>query len=424
MRGGSTEDSEEIDEEEEEEEEEDEDDDDTEKIPAIASNLPVKLIISTNWGNPIIDQMVELTATRKRTVAQLKNSLSKQLVGRPPIVALDLVYEGRSLEDEMLVDELFEDEEDEDEEDEEEGDGPMKKLTLNVVPPVDPKFAVELGPKLFHSKDGKKGEMVEAYNPDAYTAEELVDAYLMNQVAMSRNAQLLTDPNTPSSPFTRSELQEQAKQLKDQLQAETPPEVWEKFMEDPEPDSMGLHEEWKGQRYRSGKGGVSRQLKTFIQLNLNVDWLNALTTSILFLFLGYFGGKNSFSRKLLILGAPLSIFLQARPVKVASKLLFYICSNPPLILLSFLPAPQQALISCDLEASYIALYGEDGAGKILGELPSERKAGTRKSTIAAAEEDEEEESDAEESEVEEEDEDEDYSEEETDEEDDDESDEE
>ena len=286
MRGGSTEEmvdeSEEVEEEddeideEDEEEDEDEDEETSEKLPKIASMEPVRLIISTNWGNSIIDQTVELTPARTRDVASLKKSLSKQLPGRPPIVALDLVFEGRILEDDTLVDELFEDdedeEEDEDDEDEvEEGNEPTRRLTLNLVPPVDPKFATELGPKLVYSSEEDDDYTGETADPDAPTADELIDAYYMNQVAMSRNAQLLADPNMESNAFMRMELQEQARQLRDQLQAETPVEVWEKCMEVPDPSTAGnSQEEWKGQRYRSTKGGVSRQLKTVIQTNLNV----------------------------------------------------------------------------------------------------------------------------------------------------------
>ena len=282
IRGGSTEEgemSEEEDEEEEDEIDEDEDEDEDEKpekMPAIASNEPVRLIISTNWGNSVVDHTVELTPARTRDVASLKKSLSKQLPGRPPIIALDLVYEGQILNDEILVDELFDDEDNEDEDDEdeddiEEGNEPTRKLTLNVLPPVDPKFATELGPKLKpHLEYDEDDYASQKYNEDDLTVDELVDAYVMNQVTMSRNAQLLADPNLASSPYLRIELQEQAKQLRDQLQAETPEDVWEKCMAVPEFTSGSDEGEWKGQRYRSTKGGVSTQLKTAIQTNMNV----------------------------------------------------------------------------------------------------------------------------------------------------------
>merc|ERR1712194_455795 len=182
----------------------------------------------------------------------------------------------------------------------------------------------------------------------------------------------MADPNSPSSPFLRMELQEQARQLRDQLQSETSVEVWEKTMEVRDEKSNGsIREEWRGQRYRNTKGGVSRQIKTIIQTNMNVDWENTISLCLLFLFLGYFGGKKSFSRHLLYLGAPLSFVLQSRPWKILFKTLFYTQSMLPSILLSLLPAPALAILTHDMEASCITLYGEDGAEQILGSLSSE-----------------------------------------------------
>lgn len=55
-------------------------------------------------------------------------------------------------------------------------------------------------------------------------------------------------------------------------------------------------------------------------------------------------------------GAPLCFILQARPVKMWSKILFYLMANPPGIISSLLPAPQQAILNADMEKSYAALY--------------------------------------------------------------------
>ena len=55
-------------------------------------------------------------------------------------------------------------------------------------------------------------------------------------------------------------------------------------------------------------------------------------------------------------GAPLCFILQARPVKMWSKTLFYLMANPPGIISSLLPAPQQAILNADMEKSYAALY--------------------------------------------------------------------
>jgi len=120
------------------------------------------------------------------------------------------------------------------------------------------------------------------------------------------------------------------------------------------------------------------------------NWEEAIKQSLLFLFLGYFGGKNSFSRHLLLWGAPLSFALQARPVKMWFKIAFYMMSNPPLILLSFLPAPQQAILSVDLRASCVALYGEDGADRILGGAAVSKRVGSDGSPSTTIPEDEEE----------------------------------
>ena len=96
-----------------------------------------------------------------------------------------------------------------------------KTLLLNIVPPVDPKFATELIPKLKpHAADDE----------DTLTTQEILDAYFLNQVAMSRNALLLSNPLTPSSPLIRLELQEQAKQLQEQFRSQIPEKVWEASM--------------------------------------------------------------------------------------------------------------------------------------------------------------------------------------------------
>ena len=51
--------------------------------------------------------------------------------------------------------------------------------------------------------------------------------------------------------------------------------------------------------------------------------------------------------------------LQARPVKIALKQAFYACHHPPGILLSLLPAPQQAILSFDVSKAYQDLYGRE-----------------------------------------------------------------
>jgi hypothetical protein len=65
------------------------------------------------------------------------------------------------------------------------------------------------------------------------------------------------------------------------------------------------------------------------------------------------------SRTIMLLGAPACFIIQARPVKVAIKQLFYTIGEPPGILLSLLPAPQQAIMSCDYDSALKSVYGDD-----------------------------------------------------------------
>jgi hypothetical protein len=90
----------------------------------------------------------------------------------------------------------------------------------------------------------------------------------------------------------------------------------------------------------------------------------------LLVFFGIFGArKGSFTRLLFLWGVPLSVALQARPVKMWIKVLFYSMSNPPSIVLNLLAAPQKAIMSFDMEESYRALYG--------AALSSERNEGEK-----------------------------------------------
>ncbi|KAL3934777.1 MAG: hypothetical protein SGBAC_009573 [Bacillariaceae sp.] len=339
LRGGST--AQQLAGEEDDEDEEDEEEEKKNSKMSIPSK-PVRLLVQTNWGNPVLDLQVELNAKRDRNLASLKKSLSRLLPGRPPILSLELVSEGRVLEDEMLVDELF-DEEDEDEEEREES----KTILLNSIPPVDPKFALELTPKLkAHMED----------DDDTLTTEELLDAYFLNQVSIARNGQLLDNPEAVSSTtLLRSEMKERADALQEQLKNDVPEEVWQQSLESVQRSRQA--EEFRGQRYRSGKGGARTNLKKSIQHNMNINWGDTIRNFLLFLFFGYFGGRASISRQLMLLCAPMCFIVQARPVKVFTKIMFYMVHKPPGIVLSLLPAPQQAMLNMDEEKEYVALYG-------------------------------------------------------------------
>jgi hypothetical protein len=65
------------------------------------------------------------------------------------------------------------------------------------------------------------------------------------------------------------------------------------------------------------------------------------------------------SRTIMLLGAPACFIIQARPVKVAIKQMFYTIGEPPGILLTLLPAPLQAIMSCNYDDSLAGIYGSD-----------------------------------------------------------------
>lgn len=96
-----------------------------------------------------------------------------------------------------------------------------------------------------------------------------------------------------------------------------------------------------------------------ITMALSQNWPDTIRNFMLFIFFGLFGGRNTVSRNLLLLGAPLCFVLQARPVKVLLKQAFYAMANPPGIFLSLLPAPQQAILSFNENDAREELYGVD-----------------------------------------------------------------
>lgn len=106
--------------------------------------------------------------------------------------------------------------------------------------------------------------------------------------------------------------------------------------------------------------------------------------------------------------------LQARPVKMWSKIAFYMMVNPPGVVSSLLPAPQQAILNADIDKSYAALYRPDAeetdkvsaiATKKAKSLKEDQKQGVEDDLdTIEPEEEEEDESDEEEDDDEEEDE--------------------
>ena len=171
-----TESDEEEEESEDESEEEEEEEESTETSPA--HGPPIKVNIRTNLNVPLIDQHLEFTASQKRDVESLKLSISRQMLGRPPVSSQTLLLGTRVLNDDELVADLLEEweeehhVEDEDKDELEHDEETTLHLVLDIPPPVDPKFATELKNAL------KKTNL-----------SELLDAYVSNMAMLHRNTE-------------------------------------------------------------------------------------------------------------------------------------------------------------------------------------------------------------------------------------------
>ena len=144
---------------------------------------PVKVTLRTTMESPLIDQSIEFTASQTRTVASLKQAVSRQFRGRPPLGIISLTYRGRVLQDNTVLSDLIQDdyddediykeEEEKDDEDEDKDEESLKKINLvvNIIPPIDPKFGTELKERL-----------------PTLTPQELLDAYVANLAMMHQNS--------------------------------------------------------------------------------------------------------------------------------------------------------------------------------------------------------------------------------------------
>ncbi len=373
-----------------------EEEEDEEDAPSSSSSgLPVKLTISTNLQSSLLDQQLEFTASRKRTVLSLKQAVSKTMRGRPPLSSVILKFSGRLLDDDEIVDdivaEIEEDDDDDSDVEDDEDDGMVKlKLTCDIVPPIDAKFGIEFREKATQM-----------------STKDLLDAYCVNMAGMMHNSELLQNDLTAREDGDNEEgdddidespvqiqnhalhIRKRAATIQKQMEQSLSANVRELMEQEHErvqarvegsdgainsggsPASSegdeiiyGLVPQGSGTSHRSGrkgkvlKGGATMNIKRSLQRNMNVNWADTTRNSLLFLFFGYFGGRNSFSRTFLLLSSPLCFLIQTRPVKVALKQLFYTMGEPPGILLSLLPAPQQAIMSLDYGKSMRELYDE------------------------------------------------------------------
>lgn len=353
-----------------------------------ALNELVALTIRTAAGHTLLEHVVELTVPATRNIVALKQSVRKQLPGKPPVACLHLVLDGKRLTDDTLVSDLLEDDDDEDD-DEDDGDvdspegeqrddNSLKQLTLilDTIPPVDPKFITTIEQKLHHM-----------------TTHDLLQAFCVNEAALLRNGALMEEeqkalpsksnsndnntddksreqPSTSTSTTTPSpsyhlymELREHANRIRQELeQSLLNTEAARKILADTQPPSAAKYAiEIRGQRIKVPRqGGRTTRIKQQIQKYINVQWGDAMRYCALFLFFGIFGGRTPAARAILLLGAPSVFVLQARPVKLWIKQLLYaLLDHPPGILLSLLPAPQQTLLNFDHHDSMKVLYGKN-----------------------------------------------------------------
>lgn len=289
--------------------------------------------------------------------------------------AIVLRLDGQILDDDVLVQDLVDEDDEEDEDDEHEDDDGLPKVTIivDMVPPVDPKFGTEMKNRL-----------------DDMTNQQVLDAYIANLASLHQNSiDMMQQPRgeendvdgeesdeeedednesvSPPIMQTNLEMQRHIMLLQEQI-ADSLSEDAKKLLEKTDTPSSPIEDDldsYDGDlllkesiKRKKRKGGATMNVKRALQKNLNINWPDTLRNFLLFLFFGYFGGRNAMSRTIMLLGAPACFILQARPVKVAIKQLFYTIGKPPGILLSLLPAPQQAIMSCDYDLALKSLYGD------------------------------------------------------------------
>ena len=387
IRGGSQaveeddadEDDDDVDVDDEDDEEDEEEDDDEEKesvsVDSLSMSTPVSVVVRANVGStdagrsPILDQTVELTLQRRRSVSMLKESLRRALPNKPPVSLLTLRYQGRVLADHTLLDELVDDDDDEDEDDDEEEDDEDSKsklcLTLDMIPPV----------------DAKEMQLLWSNQLEDLSTSELLRLYATNEAALHETTLALLEHSTPTTERKKdvnddddeeddtdeaedpaqaasvpvsSRIEERAKYIEEQLvdllmRRASRPEIMQAILDDPQPPSAHAHKtEIRGERVivsGGNTGGVTRSLRAQLQYWFNVpSWAATIRTMCLFVFFGLVGGRTPLSKAILLLAAPSVLVLQARPVKVFWKQFLYtLIQDPPGIVLSLLPAPQQTI---------------------------------------------------------------------------------
>ena len=343
-----------------------------------ASSLPpVTVTIRTSIGHDLIDASVELhNVQRHRTIASMKESVRRQLyaVGttsgapKPPASSLRLVFDGRVLPDDVTVQDLLDDDDDDDD-----GGGTGLTMILDTVPPVDAGYVRDVEDRL-----------------PGMTTSEVLRAYAANEALSWHNAASLERDHhhhrdidddddddddvddDDGSLLLYVRLRQEAERIQRDMErvlvrSETARRVLHDDRTPSDKAAAGGGIEIRGHRVRrtgggggGGGGGAGRTaaLRERVQRNMNISWSDTVRYCVLFVFFGYFGGRTPTARAILLLGAPSVFLVQARPVKLWLKQFLYaLLDHPPGIVLSLLPAPQQAILNLDYDVSMGLLYG-------------------------------------------------------------------
>lgn len=252
-------DDEETDDEEEDDDATDQEDDKdlVDEVEQVISAAPVTVSVKTNMGNVLIDTSLEKTSSRKKTVEEFKKGLSKEIRGRPPHHLIRLRASNEVLSDDQLMSEVFEDHGEKDDENETES----LTLILDMIPPVDPKFGIDLMDRF-----------------QDMTTNDLLSAYTANAAAMAANGRHLIgtdedDKQDDDEMVTRG-LRENAFALRDDILKSFPADLAEKADSDApsqQKDAVSTVQK-RGQRARTlvvGKNSAS-SMKQTVQRNINI----------------------------------------------------------------------------------------------------------------------------------------------------------
>jgi hypothetical protein len=225
----------------------------------ITSMEPFKVIVKTNLGCTLVDQSFELNAVRTRNIESIKKSLARLLPGKPPMEIIRLLLHGQVLKDDLLLDELMDDDEEDDDEADVTESEPALTLTLDMLPPVDIKYATELEERL----------------PETSTAD-LLEAYTMTEAAIWLSSQQLitadsstgaaeiggesTSTHSPPPSLISFQVRQYATSLQARLEQHLFTEKASVMLDDPTPPAKAAAEKAKqpdvrGKRVRPGAAG-------------------------------------------------------------------------------------------------------------------------------------------------------------------------